>query len=99
MQTAFPEGGWAGGNQGNFLSSGRETILEPQIRQRYENVERKRDTNTLLFSLKGPEILHQERWGQVKILVMEHFYSILFHKSEHANKKKINQLLDRVVCK
>ena len=42
---------------------------------------------TLLFSLKGLEIVHQERRGQVKTIVMEHFNGILFHKSEPANKQ------------
>ena len=32
---------------------------------------------TLLFSLKILEILHQERSGQVKTIVMEYFNSIL----------------------
>ena len=33
----------------------------------------------LLFSLKEFEILHQEKRGQVKTIVMEHFKNILFH--------------------
>ena len=40
------------------------------------------NTTTLLFSLKGHEIVHQERRGQVETIVMEHFNGILFHKSE-----------------
>jgi hypothetical protein len=44
------------------------------------------NTTTLLFSLKGLEILHQERRGQVKTIVMEHFKGILFYKSGPANK-------------
>jgi hypothetical protein len=39
------------------------------------------NTTTLLFSLKGLEILHQERRGKVRTIVMEHFNDILFHKS------------------
>ena len=39
------------------------------------------NTATLLLSLKEPQILHQERRGQIKIMVMEHFNGILFHKS------------------
>ena len=46
---------------------------------------------TLLFSLKGLEILHQERRGQMKTMVMEHFKGILFYKSGPANKQHINQ--------
>ena len=51
------------------------------------------NTTTLLFSLKGLEILHQERRGQVKTIVMEHFTGILFHKSRPANKQHTNQFL------
>ena len=45
------------------------------------------NTITLLFPLKGPEILHQKRRGQVNIIGLEHFNSILFHKSGPANKQ------------
>ena len=45
-------------------------------------MERKRE---LLFSLKILEIVHQERRGQVKTKVMEHFNGILFHKSGPGN--------------
>jgi hypothetical protein len=48
-------------------------------------------TTTLLFSLRGFEILHQERIGQVNITVMEHFNSILFHKSGPANRQHTYQ--------
>ena len=48
------------------------------------------NTTTVLFSL-GHDILHQERRGQVKTIVMEHFYGILFHKSGLANKQHTNQ--------
>jgi hypothetical protein len=44
------------------------------------------NTDTLLFFLKGLEILHQETKGQVKAIVMEHFNDILFHKSEPASE-------------
>jgi hypothetical protein len=49
------------------------------------------NTTTLLFSLKRLEIVHQERRGQVKTIVMEHFNGILFHKSGSANKQHTNQ--------
>ena len=52
------------------------------------------NTTTLLFSLKGLEILHQERRGQVKIMVMGHFNCILFHKSEPANKQHTTQSIN-----
>ena len=48
------------------------------------------NTTTLLFSLKGLEILHQGKRGQVKTIVMEHFSSILFHESGPANKQYTN---------
>ena len=52
-----------------------------------------RNTTTLLFSLKGLKILHQERRGQVKTIVMELFNGILFHKSGPANKQHTNHSL------
>jgi hypothetical protein len=49
----------------------------------------------VLFTLKGIEILHLGRRGQVNTIVMEQFNSIIFHKSRPANKqhtkKSINQ--------
>jgi hypothetical protein len=45
------------------------------------------NTTTLLFSLKGLEILHQEGRGQVNTIVMEDYNGILFHKSRLANKQ------------
>jgi hypothetical protein len=51
------------------------------------------NTTILLFSLKGLEILHQERRGQVKMIIMEHFNGILFHKPGPANKLHTNHLL------
>ena len=48
------------------------------------------NTTTLSFSLKGLGILHQERRGQVKTIVMEHFKGIFFHKSGPANKQHTN---------
>jgi hypothetical protein len=56
-----------------------------------------RNTNTLLFSLKGLEILHKERRGQVKTIVMEHFNDILFHKSGPVNKHHTNQSINYLV--
>jgi hypothetical protein len=48
---------------------------------------------TILFSLKGLEILHQEGRGQVKTIIMEHLNSILFQKSRPTNKQFNNHLL------
>jgi hypothetical protein len=48
------------------------------------------NTTTLLFSLKGFEILHRDRRGQVKTLVMEHFNGIPSHKSGPTNKQHTN---------
>jgi hypothetical protein len=39
------------------------------------------NTTKLSFYLKGLGMLYQERRGQVKTIVMEHFNGILFHKS------------------
>jgi len=52
-----------------------------------------RNTTTLMFSLKGLEISHEERRGQVKTIVMEHFNGILFHKAGPANKQNTNHSL------
>ena len=49
------------------------------------------NTTTLLFSLKRLEIVHQERRGQVKNIVTEHFNGTLFHKSGPGNKQHTNQ--------
>jgi hypothetical protein len=46
------------------------------------------NTTTLLFSLKGLEILHQEKRGEVNTIVMEHLNSILLHNSTYLS---INQ--------
>ena len=56
------------------------------------------NTATLLFPLKGTEILHQERRGQVKTIVIEHLNDILFHKSGLANKQHINQSINQCSC-
>ena len=36
------------------------------------------------------KILHQEKRGQVKTIVMEHFNGIVLHKSGPANKQHTN---------
>ena len=46
---------------------------------------------TLLFSPKRLKIVHQERRGQVKTTVMEHFNGIFFHKYRPANKQHTNK--------
>ena len=68
---------------------------ETQVGKRHEDVERKK-TTTLSFFLKGLEILHQERRGQVKTIVMKHFKDILLHKSGPANKQHINQSINQL---
>jgi hypothetical protein len=55
------------------------------------------NTTTLLFSLKGFEILRQKRRGQVKTTVMEHFIGILSHKFGPANKQHINQSINQSI--
>ena len=49
------------------------------------------NTTTLLFTLIGLKMLHQERRIQVNTIVMEHFESILFHKSRPASKQHAYQ--------
>ena len=44
---------------------------------------------------KALDILHQERRGQVKTIVMKHFNGIIFHKSGPVNKQHTNQLVSR----
>ena len=56
-------------------------------------------STTLLFSLKGLEILGQERRGRLKTIVMEHFNSIFFHKSGSANKQYTNQSFTETITK
>ena len=48
------------------------------------------NTSTLLFSLKGLDILQQENGGQMNTMVVEHLKSILIHKSEPDNKQQMN---------
>ena len=50
-------------------------VYEPQISQRHEDVERNGDTTILLFSLKGFEILYQERRAQINAIMIKHFTS------------------------
>ena len=66
----------------------RSRIRLPALKRRI--IPRCVRTITLLYSLKGLEILHQERRGKVKTIVMEDFYGILFHKSRPANKQNTN---------
>ena len=64
---------------------------EPQVGQRHEDVNMKREYYHIIIFLKRFEIVHQERRGQMKTIVMEHFNGILFHKSGPANKQHTNQ--------
>ena len=52
---------------------------KPQVSQRHEDVEMKREYYHNFSPLKGLEIVHKERRGQVKTIVMEHFNGILFY--------------------
>jgi hypothetical protein len=49
------------------------------------------NTTTLLFSLKGLDILHHERRGQQNTIVIKYFNGILFHKSGRANMQHTYQ--------
>jgi hypothetical protein len=70
---------------------------ETHIRQRDEDVERKQEYYHIIIFLKGLETLHEEKREQVKILVMEHFNGILFHKSGPANKQHTNQSIRYII--
>ena len=87
--TAFLDGGWVGRGQGNFFSLRWETN-GMKMRKGNENA------ITLLFSLKRLETLYQERRGQVKTIVMEHFNGILFYKFGPAKKQHTNNSITSV---
>jgi hypothetical protein len=72
-------------------------VDEPQIGQWYEDVERKRENYYITIFLKGLEILHRKRRGQVNTMVMDHFNSILFHKSTVLNKQQIYQSIRNII--
>ena len=55
---------------------------KPQVGQRHKDVKGKRKYYQIFIFLKGLQILHQERKGQVKTIVMEYFNTILY-KSLH----------------
>ena len=81
--------------QENFLSLGWEIILEgdePKVGQWHEEEGRKQEYNHIIIF---PEMLHQERSGQVNTTVMEHFNSILFLKSGPSNKQHTCQSITR----
>ena len=85
MSTTSSESGWADRGQGNFFSLGHELGYGMRMWKGNGN------TTTLTFSLKGLDILHQERRGQVNTIVIEHCNSNVFHKSGTANKQRSNQ--------
>jgi len=49
-------------------------------------VTRKLEYYLIIIFLKGLDILHQERRGQVNAMVLEHFKNIPFHKFVPASK-------------
>ena len=58
---------------------------EPQVDQQYEDVE------FYHITICPEECLHQERSEHVNTIVIEHFNSILFQKSETTNKQHTDQ--------
>ena len=60
---------WVEGRATSCPQNGKLSLKvdESQLGQWHEDFERKRKSTTLLFSLKGLEILHQERREQVNI--------------------------------
>ena len=63
----------------------------------HEDVKRKREYYQIIIFLKGLGILHQERRGQVKAIVMDHFNGIFFHKSGSANRQHTNHSISQTV--
>ena len=100
VPTTFSEGGWGCRDQDNFLSLGWETILKGVWTTSFPMTWRCGKKMgiiifiTLLFSLKGLEILHQERRGQVNTIVIWQLNSILFHKSGSASKQHSYQSIN-----
>ena len=74
-----------------FLILGVETILEGGSTNGTNIWKGNENTTTLLFFLKGLDILHKGRRGQVNTIVMEYFKIILFHKFEPAKKQHANK--------
>ena len=60
---------------------------EPQVGQRHEDVERKREYYHIIIFLEIIEIIHQLRSGQIKTIMVEHFEKIILNKSGPANKQ------------
>ena len=60
---------------GNYPRRGMNHKLANDVKMLKGNV----NTTKLLFYLKGLEILHEERRGRVKTILMEQFKGILFH--------------------
>ena len=67
---------------------------EPQVGQRQEDMERKREYNHIIIFPEIHEIVHQEKRGQMKTTVMKHFNGILFYQFEPANKQHTHQPTD-----
>ena len=95
MPTAFSVGVGAGRGQGNFLILGWEKEGEQQVGKRDDDVESKQENYYITILPEGFETLHQERRGQMNTIMMEHFNSILFHKSGPANKPHTYQSLNQ----
>jgi hypothetical protein len=62
-------------------------VIEPEVGQRHEDVERKREYYNVIFPERTCNFTPRKR-GQVKTMVVEHFNGILFHKSRPANKQQ-----------
>ena len=87
---AFWEGGWTSKGQYNRITRRVNGKFSDCLNVWKGNG----NTTTLLFSLEGFEILYQERRREMNTTIMEHFNSILFHKSRPANKQRTYQSIN-----
>jgi hypothetical protein len=97
VPTTFSEGGSADRGQDKFLYLGLETFLEGHENKLVNSLNMWKgngNTSKFLFSLKGLEIVYQERRGQENPIAMEHIKRILFHRSGPANKQHTYHLIN-----
>ena len=98
MPTTFCEGGWAGRGQiTHFLYEGKLSFKaeEPEIGHWYEDMGGKRENDHIIIF---PEKVWNFTLGKKRTLntiVIDHFNSILFHKSGTANQQHTYQSIGR----
>ena len=75
----------------------RSILIFSAVYTRTQAFLKQHNTTSLLFSLKGLEILRQERRGHVNTIMMEQFNSIRIHKSKPANKQHTYQFINQSI--